>query len=131
MPDTSFLAWPFFDAHHGTFATDLRAWAGRAVEPMADHHDVDGSCRALVAALGGAGWLRAVVPQAYGGLYPGFDVRSLCLARETLAYHSGLADFAFAMQGLGTGPITLFGSEALKQRYLPPVARGERIAAFA
>jgi acyl-CoA dehydrogenase len=71
------------------------------------------------------------VPQAYGGLYPSFDVRSLCLARETLAYQDGLADFAFAMQGLGTGPITLFGSPDLKQRYLPPVASGEAIAAFA
>jgi acyl-CoA dehydrogenase len=92
---------------------------------------VDGSCRRLVVALGRGGWLRAAVPEAYGGLYPGFDVRTLCLARETLAYHAGLADFAFAMQGLGSGPITLFGSEALKQRYLPAVAAGEAIAAFA
>jgi acyl-CoA dehydrogenase len=71
------------------------------------------------------------VPQAYGGLTPSFDVRTLCLARETLAFQDGLADFAFAMQGLGTGPITLFGSEAMKAQYLPPVARGEAIAAFA
>jgi acyl-CoA dehydrogenase len=81
--------------------------------------------------LGEGGWLKAVVPQAYGGLSPAFDVRTLCLARETLAYHDGLADFAFAMQGLGTGPITLFGSEPMKEKYLPPVARGEAIAAFA
>jgi acyl-CoA dehydrogenase len=71
------------------------------------------------------------VPEAYGGLYPTFDVRTLCLARETLAYQDGLADFAFAMQGLGTGPVTLFGSEPMKRRYLPPVARGEALAAFA
>ena len=92
---------------------------------------MDASCRRLVRRLGEAGWLKAVVPQAYGGLTSSFDVRTLCLARETLAAHEGLAYFAFAMQGLGTGPITLFGSEALKDRYLPPVARGDAIAAFA
>jgi acyl-CoA dehydrogenase len=131
MPDLSFLSWPFFDARHGAFADGLRAWAEREVEPLVDHHDVDGSCRRLVAALGRGGWLRAAVPEAYGGLYPTFDVRTLCLARETLAYHAGLADFAFAMQGLGSGPITLFGSEEVKQRYLPAVAAGDAIAAFA
>jgi acyl-CoA dehydrogenase len=131
MPDLSFLSWPFFEARHRDFAEALRGWAEREVEPLVDHRDVDGSCRWLVAALGRGGWLRAAVPEAYGGLYPGFDVRTLCLARETLAYHAGLADFAFAMQGLGSGPITLFGSEALKQRYLPAVAAGEAIAAFA
>ncbi|HYY84744.1 MAG TPA: acyl-CoA dehydrogenase family protein [Beijerinckiaceae bacterium] len=131
MPDLSFLSWPFFDARHGAFADGLRAWAEREVEPLVDHHDVDGSCRRLVAALGRGGWLRAAVPEAYGGLYPTFDVRTLCLARETLAYHAGLADFAFAMQGLGSGPITLYGSEEVKQRYLPAVAAGDAIAAFA
>lgn len=75
--------------------------------------------------------MKATVPEAYGGLYSSFDVRTLCLARETLAYQDALADFSFAMQGLGTGPITLFGSEELKRRYLPPVAQGEAIAAFA
>src|SRR5688572_3337409 len=92
---------------------------------------MDASCHRLVRRLGEGGWLKAVVPQAYGGLFAAFDVRTLCLARETLAYQDGLADFAFAMQGLGTGPITLFGSEAMKEQYLPPVARGEAIAAFA
>jgi acyl-CoA dehydrogenase len=96
-----------------------------------DDGDVDGSCRQLVQALGQAGWLRATVPAAYGGLFPTFDVRTLCVARETLAYHAGLADFAFAMQGLGTGSITLFGSDDLKARYLPRVGRGETLAAFA
>ena len=114
MPDLSLLTWPFFEARHREFAERLRGWAAREVEPLADHHDVDGSCRRLVAALGRGGWLRAAVPEAYGGLHPTFDVRTLCLARETLAYHAGLADFAFAMQGLGSGPITLFGSEELK-----------------
>ncbi|HZB62251.1 MAG TPA: acyl-CoA dehydrogenase family protein [Microvirga sp.] len=131
MIDASFLAWPFFDDRHRQFARDLTAWAEREIHPLVDHHDVDASCRRLVRRLGEAGWLRAAVPQAYGGLYPGFDVRTLCLARETLAYQDGLADFAFAMQGLGTGPVTLFGSDALKQRYLAPVARGEALAAFA
>jgi acyl-CoA dehydrogenase len=131
VADTSFLSWPFFEVRHRQFAEGLRDWAAREVQPLVDHHDVDASCRNLVHRLGEGGWLKAVVPQAYGGLSPTFDVRTLCLARETLAYQDGLADFAFAMQGLGTGPITLFGSEALKDKYLPPVARGEAIAAFA
>ena len=131
MVDTSFLSWPFFEGRHQQFAEGLRDWAAREVRSVVDHHDVDASCRRLVRRLGEDGWLKAVVPQAYGGLSPTFDVRTLCLARETLAYQDGLADFAFAMQGLGTGPITLFGSEALKEKYLPPVARGEAIAAFA
>ena len=131
MIDASFLSWPFFENRHRQLANDLSAWAASDVKPLVDHHDVDASCRRLVRRLGEAGWLKAVVPEAYGGLFASFDVRTLCLARETLAFHDGLADFAFAMQGLGTGPITLFGSEALKARYLPPVARGEAIAAFA
>jgi acyl-CoA dehydrogenase len=129
--DSSFLSWPFFEDRHRRFAGELEAWASHAIQGLVDHEDVDVSCRRLVRTLGQAGWLRAAVPLAYGGLYPGFDVRTLCLARETLAYQDGLADFAFAMQGLGTGPITLFGSEEAKRRYLPPVARGETIAAFA
>jgi acyl-CoA dehydrogenase len=129
--DSSFLSWPFFEDRHRQFAGALEAWAAKEVHHLVDHHDVDASCRRLVRRLGEGGWLKAVVPQAYGGLYPNFDVRALCLARETLAYQDGLADFAFAMEGLGTGPITLFGSEELKNRYLPLVARGEAIAAFA
>ena len=131
MPDSTFLDWPFFDARHRAFAEPLRAWVAGTVAPLVDHGDVDGSCRRLVAALGRGGWLRACVPEAQGGLHPSFDVRTLCLAREILAYHDGLADFAFAMQGLGTGPIALFGSDELKARYLPPVGEGARIAAFA
>ena len=131
MPDSTFLTWPFFEEHHRDFAGDLRAWAAGAVHPLVDHADVDGSCRRLVRTLGEAGWLRVAVPAAYGGLFPSFDVRSLCLARECLAYEDGLADFAFAMQGLGTGSVTLAGSEEMKRRYLPRVARGEAIAAFA
>jgi acyl-CoA dehydrogenase len=130
MSDQSFLSWPFFDDHHRELATDLARWAKNNVAGLVDHHDTDGSCRKLVKAMGEAGWLRAAVPAAYGGLYETFDVRALCLIRETLAYQNGLADFSFAMQGLGTGPISLFGSDALKARYLPRVASGEAIAAF-
>ena len=82
-------------------------------------------------ALGEAGFLKAVVPAEHGGLHPRLDVRTLCLAREILAFRDGLADFAFAMQGLGTGSISLFGSAELKARYLPPVREGRAIAAFA
>ncbi|MDB5564794.1 MAG: acyl-CoA dehydrogenase [Tardiphaga sp.] len=131
MADLSFQRWPFFEAKHRTFAGELNRWAEAVVPGLIDHHDVDGSCRKLVATLGKAGWLRAVVPANYGGLYDGFDVRTLCLARETLAYWSGLADFSFAMQGLGAGPITIAGTDELKARYLPRVAKGEAIAGFA
>ena len=122
--------WPFFDDTHRALAADLRAWALAHADVHGDG-DVDAACRALVRRLGEAGWLRHAVPGAWGGARERLDVRSLCIARETLARVSGLADFAFAMQGLGAGPISLFGSDALKARYLPAVARGEAIAAFA
>jgi acyl-CoA dehydrogenase len=128
MHDT--LAWPFFDAGHRGFAEALARWADAAL-PALPHDDVDAACRARVRALGDAGFLKAVVPAEHGGLHPRLDVRTLCLARETLAFRDGLADFAFAMQGLGTGSITLFGSPELKARYLPPVRDGRAIAAFA
>jgi acyl-CoA dehydrogenase len=129
-PDT--LSWPFFDDAHRRFAADLARWAESAL-PALPHgeDDVDAACRARVAALAEGGFLKAVVPQAGGGPRPQLDVRTLCIARETLAYHDGLADFAFAMQGLGSGAITLFGSPELKTRYLPPVVSGRSIAAFA
>src|SRR4051794_8372 len=124
------LSWPFFEEQHRRFADKLARWAD-ATLPGLPHDDVDEGCRARVAALGKAGFLKAVVPAEYGGLHDKFDVRMLCLAREILGFRDGLADFAFAMQGLGSGPITLFGSEALKQRYLPRVRGGKAIAAFA
>jgi alkylation response protein AidB-like acyl-CoA dehydrogenase len=99
--------------------------------PTDEPTDVDAECRALVRRLGRAGWLRYAVPAAHGGAFERLDVRALCLARETLARADGLADFAFAMQGLGAGPISLFGSEPLRARYLSRVAAGEAIAAFA
>ncbi|MEE8271569.1 MAG: acyl-CoA dehydrogenase family protein [Alphaproteobacteria bacterium] len=133
MADTGFLSWPFFDDGHRVLARDLDAWAARALPPIVDGapRDVDGACRALVRRLGDDGWLRHCVPASHGGAAAALDVRALCLIRETLARHAGLADFAFAMQGLGSGPISLFGTPALKDRYLPPVRDGRAIAAFA
>ena len=131
MPDATFLTWPFFDERHRGIPAALAAFARETLLPLIDHEDADGTCRRLVAALGRAGWLQPVVPKAYGGRSDTYDVRELCLVRETLGRFDGLADFAFAMQGLGTGPISLFGTPALKARYLPPVVRGEAIAAFA
>jgi acyl-CoA dehydrogenase len=124
------LSWPFFDDGHRRFAQALARWAD-ATLPALPHDDVDAACRARVKALADAGFLKAVVPAEHGGLHPRLDVRTLCLAREILAFRDGLADFAFAMQGLGTGSISLFGSAELQARYLPPVRDGRTIAAFA
>jgi acyl-CoA dehydrogenase len=130
MADRSFLDWPFFDDSHRALADALEEWCSSELT-HAHGEDVDAECRALVRRLGEGGWLRYCVPSAYGGVHDSLEVRSLALIRETLARHSGLADFAFAMQGLGSGTISLFGSEEQKQTYLPAVARGEKIAAFA
>jgi acyl-CoA dehydrogenase len=124
------LDWPFFDAAHRALAGDLGRWAGSELY-AGGTADVDTACRGLVRALGRAGWLRYCIPAAYGGALPALDSRALCLARETLAYHDGLADFAFAMQGLGSGAITLAGTAAQQSRWLPAVAAGDAIAAFA
>ncbi|WP_454731778.1 MULTISPECIES: acyl-CoA dehydrogenase family protein [Cupriavidus] len=129
MSDKSYLSLPFFDDAHRALEQRLDAWAAASL--AVDHRDTDAACRALVRQLGAAGWLRYCVPAAYGGALDKLDSRSLCLLRETLARHDGLADFAFAMQGLGSGAISLAGSEAVRERYLPRVARGEAIAAFA
>jgi alkylation response protein AidB-like acyl-CoA dehydrogenase len=125
------LDWPFFEPRHRALARELDAWAAAHVR---DRHgdDVDADCRALVRALGGAGWLtHAVGGRAFGGAADAIDTRAICILRETLARHNGLADFAFAMQGLGSGAISLAGTEAQKQAWLPRVARGEAISAFA
>ncbi|WP_420102576.1 acyl-CoA dehydrogenase family protein [Bosea sp. (in: a-proteobacteria)] len=124
------LDWPFFEDRHRAFAEELSGWADSYLADL-PHDDVDEACRARVAALGAAGFLRATVPAAYGGLSEKLDVRTLCLAREILAARDGLADFSFAMQGLGTGSISIAGSEEMKRRVLPDVAAGRRIAAFA
>lgn len=133
MPDRSYIDWPFFDDEHRVLARDLDGWATEHVRPVPEAREetVDAVCRDLVEHLAGAGWLDYVVPGAQGGRREGLDVRSLCLLRETLGRHHALADFAFAMQGLGSGAISLFGSEELKTRYLPEVRQGEKIAAFA
>lgn len=135
MADTSFLDWPFLEPHHKTLALELDAWAYDQLPAITEapgaHDDVDCTCRALVKVLGQGGWLRYCVPAAFGGALETLDVRALSIIRETLARHSGLADFAFAMQGLGSGAISNFGSDALKKKYLPAVASGEKTAAFA
>jgi acyl-CoA dehydrogenase len=131
--DRAHLDYPFFADEHRVLATGLDAWcAGLPAVIGADAEaDVDTACRRLVRALGDGGWLRYCVPAAHGGALQALDSRALCIARETLAYHDGLADFVFAMQGLGSGAITLSGSSTQRDRWLPLVARGEAIAAFA
>ena len=124
MPDRGFLAWPFFDARHRELAEKLQLWCERL---HGEAEPVDAYCRKLVGSLGGAGFLKLCV--ANGDRRP--DVRSLAITRETLAYHSALADFSFAMQGLGSGAISLFGTIEQKREWLPSVASGQAIAAFA
>nr|WP_294523620.1 acyl-CoA dehydrogenase family protein [uncultured Rhodopila sp.] len=130
MADISFLDWPFLEDRHRDFAQRLAAWAAGHIDPRPHHagEDVDAACRALAVQLGEAGWLDASVPEGGGAA---LDVRTLCLAREILARHSGLADFVFAMQGLGSGPITLFGSAEMRETILPAVRAGRSLAAFA
>ena len=131
MNHSRHLDWPFFDPHHRTLAIELHRWAvGFLVEETED--GVDKACCRWVRQLGADGWLKyAVGGTAFGGSSDTIDTRAICLIRETLARHSGLADFAFAMQGLGSGAITLFGTLDQKKKYLPAVAKGEAIAAFA
>ena len=126
MPDRSFLSWPFFEPHHREWAEKLDAWCAENL-PV-DHTQVDDACRELVEKLGRDGWLK---PTALDGHTPTpLDVRILCITRETLARHDGLADFAFAMQGLGTGAISLFGSNDQK-KWLEKTRAGKAISAFA
>ena len=127
------LSWPFFNDGHRTLARDLDAWAADQLheEGAEGAEDVEQLCRSLVARLGEAGWLRYCVAKEYGGALDAIDVRSLCLLRENLAKRSGLADFAFAMQGLGSGAISIGGTVEQKRKYLTQVAAGKLIAAFA
>jgi len=135
MPDQSFLDWPFFDEPHRALAVSLRAWAKKEIAPIAEKahgkRDVDDICRKIAGKLGEAGFLEYAVPASHGGKYEQLDVRSLAIIRETLAYFTGLADFAFAMQGLGSASIGLYGSDELKARYYPKVLSGQHLAAFA
>ena len=130
MADSTYLAWPFFTDAHRTLQREITAWRDHRFKEL-DAADPAAACRGYIAQLASAGWLKYAVPRAHGGALDSLDVRSLCLIRETLGYASGLAEFAFAVQGLGSGPISLFGSDALKQKYLPAVANGAAIAAFA
>jgi len=130
------LDWPFLEPRHRALATELDSWTGRVLSHnhLQDHSvpAVDDACRKLVTQLGEGGWLKyAIGGAAYGASADTIDTRAICLIRETLARYSGLADFVFAMQGLGSGPISLGGSHEQKQRYLPRVASGSAIAAFA
>jgi len=130
--DQTYLDWPFLNTGHKKLALDLDHWCAEHLTDIShDRSRADDMCRMLVKRLGQAGWLRYAVPKAYGGVFEKLDVRSLCLIRETLARHDGLADFAFAMQGLGSGTLSLFGSEDQKNAYLPDVGKGIKIAAFA
>lgn len=115
---------PFFGTEHRNLRKRAVAIAKDATS-LIDHHDVDASCRRLVKDFAKQGLLNLSVPQTR------HDVRSLCLIRECMSYEDGLADFAFAMQGLGSGPIVLFGTEDQKRRWLPQVVAGEALAAFA
>ena len=126
MADASFLDWPFFAPHHRAWAAEVAAFAAQHAAALSNEHDADGSVIALARAMGEAGLLRVPCPED-GPL----DVRALCLARDILAQQSGLADFAFAMQGLGTGPVSLFGTPAQRARLLPGARAGTSLAAFA
>ncbi len=131
MSQRSHLDWPFLDPRHKKLSTELELWAHDHLHGAEDT-DVDAACRTLIHELGAGGWLKfAVGGSAYGGAAEAIDTRALCLIRETLAFHSGLADFAFAMQGIGSGAITLFGNSWQKEHYLRRVAEGSAIAAFA
>jgi acyl-CoA dehydrogenase len=130
-PSREHLDWPFVGHEHRLLAAALDTFISGGGLGVIDHGDADGACKALVKRLGVAGFLRHCVPKHCGGATPELDSRALCVIRETLAYADGLADFVFAMQGLGTGAISLSGSDQLKHRILPKVASGELISAFA
>jgi acyl-CoA dehydrogenase len=127
MSDRSFLHWPFFEPRHRELADRLETWAAQNLSHI-DHDDTDRACRSLVAALGREGWLKFTAPGE--GDVEKIDVRTLALIREILARHSGLADFAFAMQGLGAGPISFFGDDEQRKTWLPKTRSGKAIAAF-
>jgi alkylation response protein AidB-like acyl-CoA dehydrogenase len=129
MTDRTYLNWPFLDEAHRELSRAVETWRDRDLR-LEDDADPHAACRSYVSQLGDAGWLKYAVPGGHDGPDT-LDVRSICLIRETLGYASGLAEFAFAMQGLGSAPIALFGSDALKKKYLAGAAAGRSIAAFA
>lgn len=130
--DLAHLDWPFFHAEHRLLVERAVCWAQKNLPVDAEGGELDSVCRSLVRSLGESGLLRyAVGGTSFGGAHEGIDARSVSLVREVLAYHQGIADFSFAMQGLGSGPISLYGNREQKERYLVPVARGDRVPAFA
>ena len=129
MSDWDSLSWPFFEPRHRDHVRRLESWAAQAMATI-DHHDADAACRALVTALGREGWLDVTAPPP-DAADARLDVRMLALTREALARRDGLADFAFAMQGLGAGPIALFGSPQQRRDWLPRTRTGTAIPAFA
>ena len=134
MTTAPHAAWPFFDDAHRRLLGEARSWAAASLSDATHPHDraaVDQRCRDLVSAIGRAGLTRYCVRAADGGALAEFDARAICLVRESLAWWDGLADFAFAMQGLGSGALSLAAGDPLRAAYLPRVARGEAIAAFA
>ena len=131
MPVGTIFNLPLFAEEHRKLARDIEAWTRIEISPPSVHRDVDRSCKEIVRKLAVAGWLRYMIPRKFGGVHESFDLRSICIIREGLARASGLAEFAFAMQGLGSAPISLYGSAALKTKYLTTVASGDTIPAFA
>lgn len=132
MPDRTFIGWPFFEDRHRDLIADLDSRLAGDLGEIDESGDLDDTCRALVRRMGAAGWLDTVVPRPVEGPAPRrLDLRSACLVREAMAYHSPLADFAFALQGLGSGALTFYGTDEQRARWLPRVAAGEAIAAFA
>jgi len=136
MNSASHLAWPFFDEAHRDFKPQLQEWTSKQFADQHGHDEsrdaIDRECVSLVKALGQGGWLKpAIAGKAHGGASEVIDTRTICLLREELAWHHGLADFAFAMQGLGSGAISLKGTPEQQAAYLPRVAKGEALAAFA
>ena len=136
MNSASHLAWPFFDEAHRVFKTQLQDWTSKQFADQHGHDEsrdaIDRECVSLVKALGQGGWLKpAIAGKAHGGASEVIDTRTICLLREELAWHHGLADFAFAMQGLGSGAISLKGTPEQQAAYLPRVAKGKALAAFA
>ncbi|MBJ89592.1 MAG: acyl-CoA dehydrogenase [Woeseia sp.] len=129
MADRTYLGWPFLEDRHRELKKQLDDWCQK--QEFKHDEDIDDICRELVKDLGKGEILRYCVPASSGGATEHLDVRSLALCRETLSYHSGLADFSFAMQGLGSGAISLFGTEIQQGTYLPGIAAGKLIAAFA
>lgn len=131
MDTRSHLEWPFFSDAHRRLAEDVDAWARQHLSHGGDGVGNEAAAtRAIALQLGASGWLRYLLPRQHGGHTDRIDVRSVCLIREVLASYLGIADCAFAMQGLGSAPITLFGTEELKRRYLPGIAAGTQLAAF-